>query len=91
MAKVLCIEDEVAIRENIVEELVDAGYETFEAANGEEGMGAILEHDPDLVLCDITMPRKDGYQLLMELRENHPQRSNIPFVFLSARANKTGL
>ena len=88
MAKVLCVEDEPRIRESIVAELVDAGYETVEAANGDEGMEAILEHDPDLVLCDITMPEKDGYELLTELRENHPQKSNTPFVFISARANR---
>lgn len=88
MAKVLCVEDEPRIRESIVAELIDAGYETVEASNGEEGIDAILEHDPDLVLCDITMPQKDGYELLTELREKHPQKSNIPFVFLSARANR---
>lgn len=88
MTKILCIEDEFDLRSNIVEELQDAGYETFEACNGEEGLKAILEHQPDLVLCDINMPGMTGHSLLAHLRENHPQFSWVPFLFLSALADR---
>ena len=87
MAKILCIDDEADIRRDIVEELRDAGYETVEAENGEAGLAAIKADKPDLVLCDITMPGMDGYQLLAELRENHPELADMPFVFLSALAD----
>lgn len=88
MTKILCIEDETALREDIVEELTDAGYETFEAANGSIGYDAILEHQPDLVLCDVNMPDMDGHELLTRLRETNAEFDDVPFVFLSALAER---
>lgn len=88
MAKILCIEDEASIRQDIVEELHDAGYETLTAGDGKAGLAAIKKHKPDLVLCDITMPKMDGFQLLAELRNNHPEFADLPFVFVSALADK---
>ena len=88
MSIILCIEDEDQIRQNIIEELADAGYETFEASNGQDGIQAIVKHRPDLVLCDITMPKKTGFDILRELRSDYPELSDIPFVFLSALADK---
>ena len=88
MVKILCIEDEGDIRQDIIEELTDEGYKCFEAVNGEEGLQAIYDHRPDLVLCDINMPKMDGRQLLAELRTNHPGLASIPFIFLTAYGNK---
>ncbi len=85
---ILCVEDEADIRSDIVEELRDAGYETVEAANGREGLEAIEKRKPDLVLCDITMPQMTGYQMLTALRDNHPEYADLPFVFLSALADR---
>ena len=85
---ILCVEDEADIRGDIVEELQDAGYATVEAANGREGMEAIARHKPDLVLCDITMPEMNGYEMLTALRDNHPELADMPFVFLSALADR---
>lgn len=84
MAKILCIEDETDLRENIVEELNDAGYETIEAQNGKAGLEAIMAHSPDLVLCDIRMPVMDGNQLLKHVRDKLPELADTPFVFLTA-------
>ena len=83
---ILCVEDEADIRGDITEELRDAGYETVEAANGREGLQAMTEHKPDLVLCDITMPVMNGYEMLTALRDDHPDFADLPFVFLSALA-----
>jgi len=85
---ILCVEDEADIRGDIVEELRDAGYATVEAVNGREGMEAIIQHKPDLVLCDITMPEMNGYEMLTALRDNHPELADLPFVFLSALADR---
>ena len=85
---ILCVEDEADIRGDIVEELRDAGYATVEAANGREGLEAMAEHKPDLVLCDITMPEMNGYEMLTSLRDNHPELADLPFVFLSALADR---
>lgn len=88
MSKILCIEDEEALRQDILEELSDAGYKVFEAENGAEGLKAIVAHDPDLVLCDVTMPIMDGHTLLTELRDNYPEHADLPFVFLTALAER---
>ena len=88
MTKILCIEDEAALREDIVEELKDAGYEMLEAANGRAGLDAILTQNPDLVLCDVNMPDMNGYELLTKLRDAHSEFDDVPFVFLSALADR---
>ena len=82
---ILCIEDEIDLREVLVEEMRDAGYYVIEVSNGEEAL-VVLEHtQPDLILCDIAMPRMDGYQLLQHIRDNHPELAGVPFIFLTAQ------
>lgn len=88
MITILCIDDEEDIRKLIVEELSDAGFTTLEAANGREGLDALLAKWPDIVLCDITMPEMDGHQLLAEIQLNYPELTNIPFIFLTAMTDK---
>jgi class 3 adenylate cyclase len=88
LALILCIEDEEPLRRLITAELRDAGYETIEAADGRAGLAAIREHQPDLVLCDVNMPGMNGYELLSQLRDNHPHLAEAPFVFLSALADR---
>ena len=88
MTTILCIEDEAELRENIAEELQDAGYHVEEACDGREGLEMILKHQPDLVISDITMPRMNGHELLQEIREKHKKLSDMPFIFLSALADR---
>jgi DNA-binding response OmpR family regulator len=88
MITVLCVEDEKAVRDLIVEELNDAGLRTLEAENGRHGLEMILKHRPDIVISDITMPEMDGTQLLAEVQINHPELSNMPFIFLTALADR---
>lgn len=85
---ILCVDDEALLREDIVEELEDEGYRVLQASDGEEGLKQILQHRPDLVICDITMPRKNGYELLKEVRTEHGISAEMPFIFLSALADK---
>ncbi|MBX4863468.1 response regulator [Rhizobium sophorae] len=88
MVTVLCIEDEVEIRNLLVEELSEAGYKTLEASNGAEGLEVILSKWPDIVISDISMPVMDGHQLLAEIQINHPELSNIPFILLTALTDR---
>jgi CRP-like cAMP-binding protein/CheY-like chemotaxis protein len=88
--KVLIIEDNIDIRENIVEILGLAGFEVFEADNGKTGVDLALKNIPDIVLCDIMMPELDGYGVLYLLNKN-PETAAIPFVFLTAKAEKVDL
>ncbi len=87
-ATILVVDDEALLREDIVEELEDEGYRVLQASDGHEGLKQILQHRPDLVVCDITMPRKNGYELLKEVRGDHGISAEMPFIFLSALADK---
>ncbi|MBZ0298680.1 MAG: response regulator [Anaerolineae bacterium] len=85
MMRILIIEDEAILRGEVIEWLTLEGYETRGAADGIEGINAAFQHTPDLLICDITMPRLDGYGVLLELRAN-PATANTPFIFVTARA-----
>jgi CRP-like cAMP-binding protein/AmiR/NasT family two-component response regulator len=88
--KVLIIEDNNDIRENVVEILQLAGYEAFEAPNGKAGVELALNQAPDIILCDIMMPELDGYGVLYMLNKN-PETAAIPFIFLTAKAERVDL
>ena len=88
--KILIIEDNVDVRENLSEILVLSGYETITAANGKLGVEAALSSSPDLILCDIMMPELDGYGVLRILSKN-PATSSIPFIFLTAKTEMSDM
>ena len=83
MVKVLVIEDEPGLRELLVGELEDAGYEIAEAGDGVEGLATIKAQQPDVIISDIGMPRMDGYELRRKLQEC-ARFSKTPFMFVSA-------
>lgn len=85
MKTILVIEDTPAMRENIAEILELAPYEVVLAANGKEGIERARQTRPDLILCDIGMPELDGFGVLHILRKD-PAFADIPFVFLTAKA-----
>lgn len=82
--KILIIEDNHDVRENLSELLTLSGFETFTAANGKLGVEAAMAQTPDLILCDIMMPEMDGYAVLRILSKNEPL-SSVPFIFLTAK------
>jgi two-component system, sensor histidine kinase and response regulator len=90
MKKILVIEDEQFIRENIVEILEASDFDVYSAPNGKEGVTLALERLPDLILCDVMMPELDGHGVLETLRKN-PATATTPFIFLTARANSSDL
>ena len=83
MSKILIIEDEDALRETIAELLLIAGYEIAVAKDGLDGLEKVQEEVPDLILCDVMMPKLDGYGFL----EQHQLSvySYIPVVLLTAK------
>lgn len=87
MKKILLIEDNKAVRENIAEILELAKYQVTGAENGKLGVDAALQDQPDLIICDIMMPELDGYGVLHMLSKN-PKTSSIPFIFLTAKADR---
>ncbi|HBE17913.1 MAG TPA: hybrid sensor histidine kinase/response regulator [Cyanobacteria bacterium UBA11149] len=87
MKKILVIEDEQAVRENLMDLLDAENFTVVAADNGCAGVDLAQEHLPDLIICDVMMPKLDGFGVLTELRKK-PSTATIPFVFLSARADK---
>jgi DNA-binding NarL/FixJ family response regulator len=87
-AKVLCIEDEREAAALIAEELTDRGFDVQLAHTGQEGLLAIMQATPDLILCDISMPIMTGLEVLERLNEFAPRLGPIPFVFLTALADR---
>lgn len=86
--KILVIEDQPDVRENIEELLQLSNYAPITAANGKEGVKMALEHKPDLILCDIMMPEMDGYEVLYLIGKN-PEIASTPFIFLTAKAENS--
>lgn len=87
MKKILVIEDNAEVRENLEEILELSGYEVTLAEDGTVGVECALRDIPDLILCDVMMPRLDGYGVLNILSKKS-QTANIPFIFLTAKAEK---
>ena len=83
--KVLIIEDNDDIRENVIEILELAGYTVSGASNGKTGVEFAFKDIPDIILCDIMMPEMDGYGVLYMLSKN-PETIAVPFIFLTAKA-----
>jgi len=86
--RILVIEDDPAIRSNLVEILGEEGFEVMAAENGADGVALALARRPDLAICDITMPILDGYGVLRAVRE-HPSTASLPFIFLTAKAERS--
>lgn len=90
MKKILVIEDEITIRNNLLELLDAEHYWVLGAENGQQGLDLAREYLPDLVVCDVMMPELDGYQVLETLRQEATTAA-IPFIFLTAKAEKSDL
>ena len=90
MSKILLIEDNNEIRENVSEILLIAGYKVSEAKNGKQGVEMATKYLPDLILCDITMPELDGYGVLYLLHKNE-KTAHIPFIFITAKSERPDL
>ena len=90
MNTILIIEDEPQIRENIQEILDLEGFATITAEDGWQGLQMAEQHQPDIIICDLMMPRLDGYEVIKALRQK-PVTAEIPFIFLTAKAEHRDL
>ena len=80
--KILIIEDELILGELLLQKLNDEGYEASWAVDGILGLQKIRDLRPDMVLLDILMPKKDGYEVLRELRQD-PEIKDTPVIVIS--------
>jgi DNA-binding response OmpR family regulator len=84
-ARIVVVEDEPAIRRGVSDALRITGYDVAEASDGHSGLIAATQPHVDLVLLDILLPRRDGLDVLCEVRKVHPAR---PVILLTARGTE---
>jgi len=87
MIRILVIEDEREIRENILQILRLNNYDAIGVENGKLGWETVLESPPDLIICDIMMPEMDGYQFIERLRIEE-KTVMIPCILVTAKVDK---
>lgn len=90
MQKILVIEDEAEVRDNIQQILELENFIVIPAENGHMGIQLTKVHAPDLIICDIMMPDIDGYGVLEVLQQDANTRT-IPLIFLTAKADRSAM
>jgi CheY-like chemotaxis protein len=86
--KIVCIEDDRETTGLLAEELAARDFDVITAYDGHEGFVSILKNMPDLILCDINLPLMSGFEILERLNALTPRLGHIPFVFLTALADR---
>ena len=86
MQKILVIEDDLNIRELVMWNLSEEGYECIGATNGEEGVNAAKRESPDLILLDLMLPVMDGFEVVKTLRM---EGFKTPIIMLTAKNEET--
>ena len=82
MKKILFIEDEAVLQKTVSDFLISRNYEVHQALDGETGLRLAKEKKPDLVLLDLIMPRKNGFEVLESLKKD-PETAHIPVIVLT--------
>ena len=82
MKKILFIEDEPTLQKTIGEVLSQEGFSVLEALDGEEGILTAKREKPDLILLDLILPKKNGFEVLAELKKD-PETANIKIIVLT--------
>ncbi len=90
MKRILVIEDNVEVRENLAEILELSGFVVEEAPDGKVGVEKALAAPPDLILCDVMMPELDGYGVL-QILSRKTTTAGVPFIYLTAKTEKDDL
>ncbi len=87
MTNLLIIDDDKGLDQLLSDYLAGQGYSVRAAENGKLGLRAMYERQPDIILLDVTMPDKDGWETLQRIREI----SNVPVIMLTARSDETDI
>lgn len=80
--KIVLIEDDDVLSKVVSDELSEAGFEVFQAFDGEKGLELVRSQKPDLALLDLILPKKSGFDVLEELKKS-PATRDIPVIILS--------
>ncbi len=86
--KILVIEDETNLRNTLVDLLEINDYEVIIAKDGEEGVKKVIQANPDIVLCDVNMPKMNGFEVLNMLHNALNELQIPPFIFLTAKTDR---
>ena len=82
MKKILLIEDEPSLQKTLGGVLSDKGFEVFYASDGERGLELAKKNKPDIILLDLILPKKDGFEVLRGLQEDDSTR-DIPVIIMT--------
>lgn len=82
MKKILFVEDEESLQKIVKETLEKSGYGVFSAVDGENGLTIAKKEKPDLILLDLILPQKDGFEVLKALKEDNTT-ADIPIIVLT--------
>lgn len=86
---ILVIDDDHAVR-GLLQEILEEKYQVFQAESGDSGIEKVKFHRPDLVLLDLKMPGKDGFQVCRELKQDS-STEKTPIIFLTASSETQNL
>ena len=84
MKKVLVVDDDKIIREIVVDLMQSNGFATIQAIDGEDGEKKAKDEKPDLIILDVVMPKKNGYQICRDLKKSDEYK-HIPVILLTAK------
>lgn len=87
MTTIMVVEDEVDIRESILNVLGLENFDTIEAADGKLAVQLAQNHLPDIIVCDIHLPKLSGFDVIQELAQQS-LTAKIPFIFLTAQTSE---
>ena len=88
MGKVLVVDDSLSVRKVVEKALESRGLQVLAAASGSEAIAMIDRDQPDVVICDVILPDKDGYQICQYVR-THPALGSTPVLLISGVDNGT--
>ena len=83
MIKILIVEDEKMLAEMYKDKFEHEGFEVLSASDGEKGLKIALEEKPDILLLDVLLPKKEGVEVLKEVRESGRWGKSVPIIMLT--------
>ena len=89
--KILMADDEKELLDIMASRVMKEGYAVIKAYDGEEAWEKIVKESPDVILLDLTMPKRDGLDVLKQLREKPPSTKWQPVIIVSARGELTDM
>jgi len=81
--RILIVEDEISLRHALRDAFSREGFLVLEAKDGEQGFATAMEHEPDIILLDIVMPKMDGMTMVMGIRTSGPWGKQVPIILLT--------